>query len=80
MEFWYKLGWALINNIYLDTNTNYQHSKRKARETNAHNLKNNPPYANKFISEKWNKSENASTNNIYVGVLDVKTSANLLYL
>ena len=56
MDFRSKLGWALINNIYLDTNTNYQRSKRKSREINAHNLTNDPPYAKKFISWKWNKS------------------------
>ena len=56
MNFRSKLGWALINNIYLDTNTNSQRSKRKAREINAHNLENAPPYAKKFINGKWNKS------------------------
>ena len=57
MEFRSKVGWSLINNIYLDTNNNYQRSKRKVRDTNAHHLKNAPPYANKLISGKWNKSE-----------------------
>ena len=56
MDFRYKLGWALINNFYLDTNTNSQLSKSKAREIDAHNLINAPPYAKKFISGKWNKS------------------------
>ena len=56
MEFRSKVGWSLINNIYLDTNNNYQRSKRKSREINAHNLTNDPPYDKKVISEKWNKS------------------------
>ena len=56
MDFRSKLGWALINNIYLDHNTNPQQKKRKAREINAHNLTNSPLYAKKFISGKWNKN------------------------
>ena len=56
MEFRYKLGWTLFNNIYLETNTNSQHSKRKARNINAHKMTKTPPYAKKFISGKWNKN------------------------
>ena len=50
MEFRFKLSWALINNIYLDTNTNSQRIKRKPREINAHNFSNAPLHAIKFIS------------------------------
>ena len=56
MDFLSKLGWALINNIYPDTNNNFQHRNSKAREIDAHNFTNAPPYAKKFISVRWNKS------------------------
>ena len=52
MEIWSKLVWEISNNIYLDNNTNSQLSKTDTTEINAHNLTNDPMYANKFISVK----------------------------
>ena len=63
-----KLGWALINKIYLNGNTNSQRSNRKARDINDHNLTNAPPYTKKFISGKWKKVQNVTTKNMYVEV------------
>ena len=56
MDSWFKLGWALINNNYLDTNNNSQRSKSKSREIYDYNLTKAALYAKKFISGRWNKS------------------------